>query len=169
MSETIVLTAPPVSAKTPRKRPSVKASPASVYAKVYLAAPVLRVELIRKGVSVVTLHQTIKEMGLTNEQTFQMLKLPRSTIGKKMAAKKTLTTEQSERFIGLQRLIGQVELMVQQSGAPTGFDAAKWVAQWLEQPSAALGGKRPADFMDTVQGQVIVSDLLAQMQSGAYA
>jgi uncharacterized protein (DUF2384 family) len=75
----------------------------------------------------------------------------------------------SERTIGLQRLIGQVELMAQQSGAPTGFDAAKWVAQWLEQPSAALGDKRPTDFMDTAQGQAIVSDLLAQMQSGAFA
>lgn len=169
MSEAVVLTAPPNGVKQIRKRRLAKATVVSPYAEVYLAAPVKRVELIRKGVLVVDLRQTIEKMGLTSEQTFQMLNFPRSTIGRKMAANKTLTTEQSERFIGLQRLIGQVELMVQQSGATTGFDAAKWVAQWLEQPSAALGGKRPADFMDTVQGQAIVSDLLAQMQSGAYA
>ncbi len=34
---------------------------------------------------------------------------------------------------------------------------------------AALGGKRPADLMDTAEGQAIVSNLVARMQSGAYA
>ena len=169
MTEAIVLANPPSATKQTRKRTPAKGRQVSVYAEIYLAAPFKRVEIIKKGISVFVLHQTIKEMGLTNEQTFQMLNFPRSTVGRKMAAKKTLTTEQSERFIGLQRLIGQVELMVQQSGTAVGFDAAKWAAHWLKQPSAALGGKQPADFMDTVQGQAIVSDLLAQMQSGAYA
>lgn len=169
MPEAIVLAAPSSGVKQIRKRRPAKVIAVSPYAQVFLAAPFERVKLIRKGVSVVDLRQTIEKMGLTSEQTFQMLNFPRSTIGRKMAAKDKLTAEQSERFIGLQRLIGQVELMVQQSGTATGFDPAKWVAQWLEQPSAALGGKRPAEFMDTVQGQAIVSDLFAQMQSGAYA
>ena len=36
-------------------------------------------------------------------------------------------------------------------------------------PSPALGGDKPADYMDTIEGQRIVSNLLAMMQSGAYA
>ena len=51
---------------------------------------------------------------------------------------------------------------------PEGFDAAKWVAAWLDRPQPALGGKRPAELMDTADGRSIVSDLVARMQSGAY-
>jgi hypothetical protein len=32
-----------------------------------------------------------------------------------------------------------------------------------------LGGDKPADYMDTIEGQRIVANLLAMMQSGAYA
>jgi uncharacterized protein (DUF2384 family) len=60
-------------------------------------------------------------------------------------------------------------VLLQQSGDPKGFDAAKWVGQWLEQPSPALDGKRPAEYMDTNEGQHLVSGLIAKMQSGAYS
>jgi hypothetical protein len=33
----------------------------------------------------------------------------------------------------------------------------------------ALDGKAPGELMDTVDGRALVSDLLAQQQSGAYA
>jgi uncharacterized protein (DUF2384 family) len=67
------------------------------------------------------------------------------------------------------RLVGQVQAMVNESGNPKGFDAAKWLAQWMEQPIPALGGKNPASMMDTAEGQAVVSSLLAKMQTGAYA
>jgi len=78
-------------------------------------------------------------------------------------------TNQSERVIGLAKLVGQVETMVRESGDPTGFDAARWVSAWLNQPNPALGGRRPIELMGTVTGQEVVSGLLARMQSGAYA
>lgn len=80
-----------------------------------------------------------------------------------------LASEQSERVVGMAKLVGQVQAMIERSGDPTDFNAAQWVAQWLEQPSQALGGQRPAELMDTVAGQEVVSDLVAKMQSGAYA
>jgi uncharacterized protein (DUF2384 family) len=67
------------------------------------------------------------------------------------------------------KLVGQVQAMVEQSGDPTGFDAAKWVARWVNEPSPALGGKSPATYMDAVEGQELVFNLVARMQSGAYA
>jgi uncharacterized protein (DUF2384 family) len=66
-------------------------------------------------------------------------------------------------------LIHQVEVMVQQSGNPEGFDSAEWVARWLEAPCPALGGQCPSAYMATAEGQELVSSLLAMMQSGAYA
>ena len=59
--------------------------------------------------------------------------------------------------------------MVEESGDPQGFDAAAWLSTWIEEPLPALGGARPVDIMDTMEGQALVSTLLAQIQSGAYA
>lgn len=66
-------------------------------------------------------------------------------------------------------LIGHLEAMVQESGDPNGFDPAAWMARWLNEPLPALGGARPIDLMDTMEGQALVSTVLAQLQSGAYA
>jgi uncharacterized protein (DUF2384 family) len=94
--------------------------------------------------------------------------LPRATVVRKIKNGETLSPEQSERVIGLERLIGQVAVMVAESGDPAGFDAEQWVGEWLECPLPALGGAKPAEFMDTMEGQELVSKLLAQSQSGAY-
>ena len=66
-------------------------------------------------------------------------------------------------------LVGQVREMVAESGDPAGFDAALWLARWLQRPLPALGGRRPAEFMDTADGQSLVSTMVARMQTGAYA
>lgn len=73
------------------------------------------------------------------------------------------------RAIDCAHLIAQLETMVQESGDPRGFDVAKWLSRWLAEPLPAFGGKRPVDFMDTPEGQALVSSTLAKMQSGAYA
>ena len=66
-------------------------------------------------------------------------------------------------------LAAQVQAVVDESGDPEGFDAAKWVRRWLQTPLPALGGKRPAEYMSTSEGRQLVSRLLAMAQSGAYA
>jgi uncharacterized protein (DUF2384 family) len=80
-----------------------------------------------------------------------------------------LAAKESPRVLGIRRLIGQTQTMVETSGHPDGFDAAAWVAQWLDQSLPALGGQRPAGLMDTAEGQAIVSSMLSRAQSGAYA
>jgi uncharacterized protein (DUF2384 family) len=58
--------------------------------------------------------------------------------------------------------------MLIESGHDEKFDASRWVGAWLERPLPALGGSKPADYMDTIEGQEFISRLLAQSQSGAY-
>jgi hypothetical protein len=70
------------------------------------------------------------------------------------------------------KLIGQVETMLEESGDPElmrGFDAARWLTHWMEEPIPALGGASPSEYMDTIEGQEMISRLLATMQTGAYA
>lgn len=103
------------------------------------------------------------------KRVVRILDLRRATIARKIREGEMLSTDQSERVLGLERLIGQVAVMVGDSGASTGFDVARWVGDWLEQPTPALGGAKPADYMDTIEGQERVSRLLVQYQAGVFA
>jgi len=138
-------------------------------AQIYRATPLERIGMIREGVSAVELINMGKKMGVSKEKMFSLLHFPRSTVNRRIAKNETLSAEYSERLIGLQKLIGQVEIMVSESGDSSGFNAASWVADWLERPVAALNNSRPADFMDTIEGIELISSILAKMQSGAYA
>jgi putative toxin-antitoxin system antitoxin component (TIGR02293 family) len=82
---------------------------------------------------------------------------------------KLLNPDESERVMGIARLLGLAQSLVQESGELEKFDGARWVAAWLDRPLPALGGKHPGEFMDTADGRTLVADLLAQQQSGAYA
>ncbi|RZI40451.1 DUF2384 domain-containing protein [Herbaspirillum sp. HC18] len=106
---------------------------------------------------------------MAKEALIDTLRLSRATVNRKARDNMTLSQDESERVLGVEYLIGQVENMVQESGDPEGFDAAKWVSNWLNSPLPALDGQKPASFMDTVEGQKLVSNLLATAQSGAYA
>jgi len=129
----------------------------------------VNLDTIRKGVPAKRLLTVSRRMNLTKGQVLEALKFPASTIDRKISQNEKLTPEQTERFVGLESLIEQVQAMVEESGNPAGFDAAKWLGEWLEQPLPALGGRKPSEYLDTVTGQQYISSLIARMQSGAYA
>jgi uncharacterized protein (DUF2384 family) len=136
---------------------------------IYRIDPRDRIELIRKGIPAATIGVLSTRMGMSKELLLASLGLKRSTISKKEKEAAVLSKDESERVLGVGALIGMVETMVEQSGDPTGFDAARWVAEWLEKPLPALAGETPASYMDTFEGQKIVAELLSYSQSGAYA
>jgi uncharacterized protein (DUF2384 family) len=82
---------------------------------------------------------------------------------------KKFSEDDSTRLLGKAQLIGRVQQMVAESGDPEGFDAAAWVAQWLETPLPALDGEKPEKFMSTAGGQALVTTILARMQWGSYS
>jgi putative toxin-antitoxin system antitoxin component (TIGR02293 family) len=136
---------------------------------VHAMDPMQRVALVRAGVPSILLVRLAEKMAISKEQLYATIGVPRATASRKVREQKTLNPDESERLLGIARLVGQVESMVRDSGNAEDFDAAKWVAAWLQAPQAALGGQRPAELMDTAEGRELVSDLLARMQSGAYA
>lgn len=62
-----------------------------------------------------------------------------------------------------------VDRIITESGCSKHFDAAKWTAEWVKRPHPALGGHCPSDLLSTAAGRVLVSNLLLQQQSSAYA
>lgn len=135
----------------------------------YRAARADKSAVIRAGIPSGFLASLSARLGYTVDKLFSMLHIPRTTGIRRMQNAEMLTTEESEKAVGLATLIGQVESIVQESGRPEGFDAGKWLAEFVEQPHKALGGHKPADLLGDAEGRAAVSQLIGQMQSGAYA
>ena len=62
----------------------------------------------------------------------------------------------------------QIDTMLGESGTREGFDAAQWLANWLQLPLPALGGRVAVEYLDKDEGQKLVSQLLAATRSGVY-
>jgi len=140
------------------------------FANVYQAAPQQRIGVVKAGVVASKIDDIAAALSTTSSFVITILGLKRSTVARKKAdPAASLSTEDSERLVGLARLVGQVEVMVKESGDSAGFDAGKWLAHWLDQPLGALNGEKPSAYMDTSEGQALVSSLLLQIQHGTYA
>ncbi len=135
---------------------------------LHLASPAERVSLIRAGVPASRIPELAAALHVSRERLLGMLNLPDSSIRRKAHQSAVLSADLSERVIGLVSLIGQVAIMVEDSGGPKDFDGAGWVGEWLERPIPALGGNAPADYMDTSTGQALVVSLLMQSQAGVF-
>jgi len=161
----------------PRSRSSAQQAPRSAkgqpgltpYLGVYRASPLERIGMIKHGVPATEAKRVIEALGIGQGAVLKALKLSTATVNKKAKQEHTLSPAESERVIGMARLVGQVEAMIQESGNPEGFDALSWMSRWLQEPLPSLGGVRPMDLMDTMEGQALVSTTLAQIQGGAYA
>lgn len=139
-------------------------------ARVYFrASPMDRIRIIKSRVPATYVVTLTTKMQITREKFCTSLNLGRATVDRKIKNRAKLSQEESERVLAVARLVGQADAMVQESGTPHGFDAATWVASWLQRPHPALAGRVPAEILDTADGRNVVADLLAQQQSGAYS
>lgn len=138
-------------------------------ARLYSLEPMERIEMVREGAPSEMITFLVDDMAITKDWLYRIAGVARATMDRKVRAGLRLSRGETERIIGIARLVGQVEQMVSESGDPRGFNAGRWLAGWLDNPVPALGGRRPATLMDTADGRELVSGLLAQMQSGAYA
>ena len=127
-----------------------------------------RMELVRRGVPANWLLESQQAMALTRNALCELLGLKVSTVNRKLLNRSLLNPDESERLMGLQRLIGQVEVLVRDCGDGSPFEAGRWLADWLQRPNRALGGVRPASFMDSAEGREQVGRLIGAQRSGSY-
>jgi putative toxin-antitoxin system antitoxin component (TIGR02293 family) len=125
--------------------------------------------MIKRGIRAAEAKRVMADLAIGQGAALKALRLSPATVNKKAKQDRILSPAESERVIGMAKLVGQLEAMIQESGDPKGFDAAAWMSRWLKEPLPALGGARPVDLMDTMEGQALVSTALAQVKSGAYA
>lgn len=137
---------------------------------VHAADPLQLIETERKGVAGIFVKDLSRRMEIPAQRMFDMLGVPKATAEKKVAAGELIAGSGGRAALGLARLLGMAREIVDNSTAPQaqGFDSAKWLGQWLEKPQAALGGRKPAELIDTPTGLEVVAKLLGAIESGAY-
>ncbi len=139
------------------------------FVTLYKAPVLTRVEWVKTGVGARDAKVILGQLRVPQGEALTALQIPVATVNRKAKTNAPLSAAEGERVLGVGRLLGQLQTMVRESGNPEGFDAAAWLSAWMGAPVPALGGARPLDLMDTMTGQALVSQVLARMQSGAYA
>ena len=139
------------------------------FAAIRELSPRERIVRLREGLPARYVTALADDMGWTKEHAIKAFKLTRSTVNSKIRAGQPLDTPDSERLLAVLDMIELVRRMVERSGDPTGFDAARWLAAWIDTPNPALGGLPPSEYLDTHEGVQVVRRLLEQMESGTYA
>ena len=139
------------------------------FTAIHELSAIERSEIVEAGVPARLLVRLADALAMSKERLYQTIGVSRATVDRKLKTDTTLSTADSEHAMGLARLVGQVEQLVQESGDSAGFDGGHWVAEFLNAPSPALGGRRPAELMRTSDGRAVVATLVSQMQTGAYA
>ena len=133
------------------------------------ATPLQLVEVERNGVDGRFLKDMAHEMGIPTSRLFDMIGVAKATAEKKAATSECISGAGGQAAIGMARLLALVEAIAASSTADrSDFHAGKWLGQWLERPQPALGGKKPAELLDTPTGLEVVSRVLGAVESGTY-
>lgn len=140
-----------------------------LYYEVFSATPMERIAWIRRGLAAKDALEIVAGLNMPRALSFEGLGISHRVVARKAARDQMLSAMQSERVLGLAKLIGQVAAMIDGSGAAAGFNPAAWLSDWLIEPLPALGGYRPLELMDTIEGQRLISNTLKQIEVGAYA
>lgn len=138
--------------------------------QVHGATPMQLVEAERRGVDGMFLKDLSKRIDIPAARVFTMLGVPKATAEKKAMQGAIVSGSGGQAAIAIAKLLGTAKAIVENSTSPEakGFDSAKWLGKWLERPQPALGGRKPADLIDTPTGVEVVTRLLGAIESGAY-
>jgi len=134
------------------------------------ATPIEIVEIERQGVRGSFIKDLSRRLEIPTSRMFGILGVPKATAEKKAAAGEMVTGSGGQAAIAMVKLLVIAKDIVANSTAPRakGFDAAKWLGQWIERPQPSLGGRKAADLIDTPTGVEVVARLLGSIASGAY-
>ena len=138
--------------------------------QVAAATPIQLVDIERAGVQGTLLKDLSRRMEIPSSRIFAMLGVPKATAEKKAAAGEMVAGRGGQAALGMVRLLGIANRIVANSTAKEArsFDSAKWLGQWIERAQPSLGGRKPADLLDTPTGVDVVARLLGSIESGAY-
>lgn len=134
------------------------------------ATPMQRVIAEREGVAARLVKDLASEMAIPAVRMFKIIGVAKATAERKAEKNEAIAGGGGQSVLGVLNLLGIAQAMVAESTDEQAaqFDVAKWLGRWIEHPQPALGGRKPADLLDTPTGIDVVARLLGSLQSGAY-
>jgi uncharacterized protein (DUF2384 family) len=160
--ERVTLLAASLTGKRPRPRRSI------AYGELYETSLSERMYIARNGISPSVVVALANDLHLDSKALIGHLGINRNAFTHRQRKGTLLSSSDSEHLLGALRLVGQVQRMVERSSNSKGFDSQQWVGSWISSAVPALGNRKPSDFLDTAAGQALISQLLEQIQSGAF-
>jgi putative toxin-antitoxin system antitoxin component (TIGR02293 family) len=138
--------------------------------QVAAASPVQLADAERNGISGVFLKDLAECTRLPFVRVVEILGVSRATASEKVRKGEVLTGVGSHAAIGVAKLMAKAKAIVANSTASEAknFDVARWLGEWIEIEQPSLGGRKPADLLDTPSGLEAVLRLLGAIESGAY-
>ena len=117
-------------------------------------------EMAKEGLPSATLSRLAESLGWTRAALIERLGIPPRTAARRLTRRQPLSPTESERVLRLARvLVRATEVLESQ-------DAAR---QWIQDPSAALGERKPIDLLATDIGTEIVLNELGKIDHGFFA
>ncbi len=138
--------------------------------KVAAATPMQIIETERAGVRGTLIKDLARRMQVPASRFYEVIGVPKATAEQKASSGAMFAGDGGQAALGVVRLLAIVQAIVANSTAEgaKGFDAPQWLGRWIERPQPSLGGRKPADLLDTPSGIGVVSRLLGAIESGAY-
>lgn len=139
-------------------------------AVVAFGSPLVVVDLEREGVQGRLLKDLADRLRISRMRFYDIVGVPRATAEKKAARGELVKGTGAIATVGLIKLLAIAQQLVANSTAQgaADFDTASWLGRWIERPQPALGGRRPAELIESPTGLEMVSRLLGSAASGAY-
>lgn len=116
-------------------------------------------EIVKEGLPMESVGFLQNNIGLTNKEMSHILSISESTYQRRIKAKATLTSDETEKAISLSELYAKgVNVFRDKSDFET----------WLQTKIPAMGGRRPTDMLSSMVGRQYVIDELNRILHGVF-
>ena len=116
--------------------------------------------VVREGLPPSALQRAADRVGLSREEVIRALRVGRASIFRRLASRKPLDPDDSQKLVRLARATLLAEHVLE---GPARARA------WLREPVPVLGGERPVDLLDTDEGARSVEEALLRLEYGFFA
>lgn len=117
------------------------------------------IQKIENGLPVSAFNTIRDELGLSDKQLSQAIRIPKSTLAVRKKRGR-FSFEESERLYRVQRLIGK---------AVDVLGDIEMARKWLKDKAYGLGDVSPLDYSKTEVGAREVENLLGRLEHGVYS
>ena len=126
---------------------------------IEVSDPAEIIMLIRKGLPSQAIDSVAGLLSLSRASFLEAIKIPVSTIERRLRRGESLTAEESDRVSRVAKVLRRaVEV----------FDDVEQGKAWMTDTVSSLGGNTPVSLLDTMEGSELVLDTLSRIEFGVF-